>query len=537
MPAAPPAVSTASGERAMVCTIDRLATEAALGLIDRGGSAVDAAIGANAVLGVTSPHLCGMGGDLFALVHEGDAPPAVLNASGRAGSGADPDRLRAEGHRRMPFTGDVRSAPVPGCVDGWVALHGRYGSLPLGDVLAPAVAIATDGFAASPLLAMALLLLEGMEGCDELARVRPEAGERVVRPQLAATLAAVAESGRDAFYGGQFGEALVAVGGGEYHEDDLAARQADWVEPLGRRLWGHDVWTVPPNSQGFLTLATARIAELVGIGPDGPDPDEPAWVHALVEAAVLAGWDRPARLHAGADGEALLDDGDLVERASWFDPNRAWVPPMPATADAGDTTYLCVVAPGPRGRERLGVSLIQSNAAGFGCHVAVPGTGVLLHNRGVGFCLEPGHPAEYGPGRRPPHTLSPALVTHGDGSLRAVLGTMGGDSQPQIVAQLLARLLAAGEAPAAAIGASRGLLDRPGVRGFDLWDEPPNRVRIEAHASARWAEGLRQRGHIVDEVAGQGHAFGHAHLIDVGDDGRLTGAADPRAETELAAAR
>lgn len=527
---------TATGREAMVCTVDARATHAALDMIEAGGSAVDAAIAANAVLGVTCPHLCGMGGDLFALVHDHVGAPAVLNASGRAGSGADPDSLRAEGHDRMPFTGDIRSAPVPGCVDGWAALHQRYGSRPWADLFAPAIDIARRGFTASPLLAAAVAFLAGVEGCDELARTEIGPDRHIVRPEVANTLVALAEGGRDAFYGGRFGSALIEVGAGEYTDGDVTASHADWTAPLRRRVWDHDVWTVPPNSQGYLSLAITRISELVGIaGVDsgGPSPDGSAWAHALVEAAVLAGWDRPDRLHEGADGETLLDEADLAARADQFDPATVWTPPAPMPALGGDTTYLCVVGPGPRGEHRLGVSLIQSNAAGFGCHVAVPGTGLLLHNRGVGFSLVPGHPAEYGPGRRPPHTLSPALITRPDGSLRTVLGTMGGDSQPQIVAQMLARLLAGDQPPGAVIGAPRVLLDRPGGHGFDLWEGRPLTVRIEPGEPA-WAPGLRDRGHTVAEAAARDLSFGHAHLVDVAGDGTLTGAADPRAETELA---
>ena len=176
----------------------------------------------------------------------------------------------------------------------------------------------------------------------------------------------------------------------------------------------------------------------------------------------------------------------------------------------------------------MGVSLIQSNASGFGCHVAVPGTGILLHNRGIGFSLEPGHPAEYGPGRRPPHTLSPALVTRADGSLRAVLGTMGGDTQPQIVLQLLARLLVAGVTPGEAVGAPRWVLSTPGNRGFDTWAAPDEHVvRLEADAPPAWADGLRRRGHRVEQAGFDPAGFGHAHCIETAPDGTLRGRPTP----------
>jgi gamma-glutamyltranspeptidase/glutathione hydrolase len=299
------------------------------------------------------------------------------------------------------------------------------------------------------------------------------------------------------------------------------------------RVWGHDVWVPPPTSSGYLVASGARIAELAGLAGDAaPHPDDPAWAHLVVEAARLAAHDRPAVLHDAADGPALLDPERLAARAARLDPQRALRLGGPAAG--GDTTYLCAVD-----RDGTAVSLIQSNAKDFGAHVAVPGTGVLLHDRGIGFSLEPGHPAEYRPGRRPPHTLAPALVTRPDGSLRAVLGTMGGDAQPQVVLQLLARLLVGGEEPGRAVAAPRAVLAAAGAGGggFDTWADPDAVVvRVEQHAPAAWAEGLRGRGHAV-EVAGFDPAgFGHAHVVEVRDDGIRAGAADPRSMVGAAVA-
>lgn len=521
---APPAVTwwpTTYSAGGLVCSVDHLASSAGAELLAAGGSAADAAIAASAVLAVTSPHMCGMGGDLFALVHDGGGPPRALNASGRAGSGADPDRLRAEGHTSMPFKEDVRAAPVPGCVDGWCALHERHGRRPLAEVLAPAIRLAEGGFPAAPMLAFTLDRIRHVAGCDELTTIAPAIGARVLRPGVARQLRTVAAGGRAAFYEGEFGERLVEAGGGEFVASDLERSQADWVEPLGVRTWDHDLWTIPPNSQGYLALAGARIAELAAAAHGGlPAPDEAAWAHLLVEAARLAGHDRPAVLHEHADGAALVADDRLAALAARFDPHG----PSGALAptQGGGTIHLCAVD-----AEGMGVSLIQSNADAYGCHVAVPGTGVLLHSRGIGFSLEPGHPAEYGPGRRPPHTLSPALLTRPDGSLRAVLGTMGGDSQPQVVLQLAARLVAGGQEAGEAIAAPRFVL-AAGPHGFSTWAGERQRVRLEAHAPSAWADGLRERGHDV-EVAGFDPAgFGHAHLIEVRTDGIRAGAADPR---------
>jgi gamma-glutamyltranspeptidase/glutathione hydrolase len=524
----------------MVCAVDHLAAGAGVEMLRRGGNAVDAAVATNAVTAVTSQHQCGMGGDLFALVHRpGETAPATLSAAGRAGSGADPERLRAEGHTSMPPTGDIRSVPVPGCVDGWVALHERYGRLPLAAVLAPAQGYAADGFPVTPEVAAAAAHVAGVPGGDDYRDVA--LGGRVRRPGVARALAAVAAHGRDGFYGGEFGTGLLALGNGEFTEDDLARNQAEWVEPLAVDAWGHRVWTVAPPSQGYLTLAGAWIADGLPL-PD--DPDDPAWAHLLVEAARQAAYDRLDVLHEGADGRALVAEGRLGPRRAAVDPERA--ASLGGVFAAGDTTYLCVVD-----GDGMGVSLIQSNAGGFGSLVVEPNTRIFLQNRGIGFSLQPDHPAEYGPRRRPPHTLSPALVTRagggggggadgsdgGGGELAAVLGTMGGDGQPQVVLQLLARLLHAGQSPGRAVASPRWVLRSAALGatgGFDTWSaRGAVCVQVEGHAPAAWFDGLAARGHAVERLPAFTHGVGHAHVIVVGE-GTVAGAADPRAPTAAA---
>ena len=508
----------------MVCAVDHLAAEAGGAMLRGGGTAADAAVATSAVLAVTCQHLCGMGGDLFAVVHSGDGSPLALNASGRAGSGADPARLRAEGHHEMPPFGDARSVPVPGCVDGWLALHQRFGRLDLAAVLEPARSYAEDGFPASPTLAASVAMIAHLpEAGDYTVGGRLAAGAIVRRPGVARTLAAIARDGRSASYRGEFGAALLALGAGEYVEADLARPQADWVPALEASAWGHRLWTAPPNSQGYLTLAAASIADRLAL-PE--DPDDPLWAHLLIEAARQAGHDRPAVLHEQADGAALLAPGRLAPRRDAIDPERS--APLGQPVAAGDTIALCVVDD-----ERWGVSLVQSNAAGFGSLLAVPGVRIFLQNRGIGFSLTPGHPAEYGPGRRPPHTLSPTVVTSDDGRLRAVAGTMGGDSQPQILLQLLTRLLAARQSPGRAVAAGRWALARAAdaagsTIGFDTWKSGGRiDVRLEGQAPATWDQGLRQRGHTVVREAPFNDGFGHSHLIAV-EPTHLAGATDPR---------
>lgn len=513
--------------RHLVASADHLATSAGVEMFVRGGNAADAAIATNAAMAVVGPHLCGMGGDLLALVHV-DGGVHALNSSGRAGSGADAELLRRSGWAEMPFRLDVRAITLPGCVDGWHALHERFGTLPMELLLEPARRLAEDGFPASPLLAGAMSLLDGVaaENLHELVSQATRPGARVRRPGVARTLASIARGGRDEFYLGEFGEGLLRLGNGLFESGDLARSSADWVAPLSTRVFGVDLHTIPPNSQGYLTLGSARLAAAAGL-PAGPH--EELWAHVLIEASAVAGRDRLQVLHDRADGDELL--GSIDERFGEIDLERAghqWSP----TAD-GDTTYLCTAGTDPRG-SRMGVSLIQSNASGFGSHLVEPSTGINLHNRGIGFSLEPGHPAELAPGRRPPHTLSPALASD-NGDLRAVFGTMGGDAQPQILLQIAARLFHHRQSPAHAINAGRWTLRGPAT-GFDTWAGPDGPVVfIEGHAPDDWQEALHARGHRTAAAPSFDSRFGHAHAIVVDRDGMLAGAADPRSRVGSAA--
>jgi gamma-glutamyltranspeptidase / glutathione hydrolase len=501
----------------MVASADQLATQAGMAVLARGGNAVDAAIATNAAMAVVGPHLCGMGGDLFALIHDGDEVHA-LNAAGRAGSLVNAQTLRDEGFEQMPFRHDIRTVTVPGCVDGWCAVHARFGRLSLGDVFAPAITLAEGGFPASPLLVGALAQLDqrARAALHELADQAVRPGARVRRPGVARALRDIARDGRDGFYEGEFGTGLITLGAGVYDARDLDDPRPDWERPLSAPAFGRTLHTMPPSSQGYLTLGGAGLADHVGLPAD---PDDPLWVHLLIEAAKAAGRDRPDVLYDGADGQSLL--AEIATRGGEISRDRAARVGHPNRA--GDTTYLCTVD-----RDRMGVSLIQSNAAGFGSWLVEPSTGINLHNRGLGFSLRAGHPSELAPGKRPPHTLSPALATNDDGTLAAVLGTMGGDAQPQILLQLAARLFLHEQSPAVAINAGRWILDGP-VTGFDTWSsEGGPHVLLEGHVPAVWRDELERRGHEVRTGPAFDSDFGHAHAIVVGADGMLTGAADPR---------
>jgi gamma-glutamyltranspeptidase / glutathione hydrolase len=397
-------------------------------------------------------------------------------------------------------------------------------------------------------------LVHDVAGAQELCPDGPLGLAAHVRlPSVGRTLHAIVHHGRQGFYQGEFGQALIHLGQGIFTEPDLARNLAQWDEPLRLRVWGHDLWTIPPPSQGYLTLASAWIAEQRGIGTD---PSDPLWAHLVIEASRAAGHDRPTVLYDGANGPALLDEHRLAGAAARIDPDRAApsdVMTRTGTAAAGDgvgagaavprlgdgdTTHLCAID-----ADGLGISLTQSNALDFGSHVVAGSTGIFLHNRGLGFSLVPGHPAELAPGRRPPHTLSPLLATRPDGALSHLVGAMGGDGQPQIILQVLARMLPGGQDPATALAGARLSLDAPAAGPFRLWWGDDLRVNVEAHAPDGWIDELRRRGHGVQRISAfDPTAVGCAQVISVvrdgdgdgGDDGggdgrsHFVGAADPR---------
>jgi gamma-glutamyltranspeptidase / glutathione hydrolase len=544
-----------TGHRGMVAAADQLAASAGVAALDLGGNAADAIVAAAAVMAVTGPHLCGLGGDMLAMISQPGLEPQALLSAGRAGSGADPAALRAEGHSVMPLRGDIRTVPVPGAVDGWLALHERYGRLPIATVLSRAIELAEEGFTASLLLVLASHLVADVPGAELLCPDGPLTLDQVVRlPHIARTLRAIADHGRAGFYGGEFGRQLLALGHGFYQPDDLEHSQADWCTPLRLRVWGHDLWTVPPPSQGYLTLAGAWVAEQAGLSAD---PSDPSWAHLLIEAARAVGHDRPEVLFDGADGPALLDDARLRSAADRIradraapndvahpdrdrdrDPDRIVASATVPRIGDGDTTHLCAVD-----ADGFGISLTQSNALDFGSHLVAGTTGIFLHNRGLGFSLEPGHPAELTPGRRPPHTLSPMLVTGTDGSLTHLVGAMGGDGQPQIILQLLARMLVAGQDPSTAIAAARYTLEAPSAGPFRLWWGEDLTVMLEAQAPAHWITTLTELGHRVQPISAYDPtAVGCAQIITVqrDADGRpthFTGASDPRSPEGAAVVR
>ncbi len=571
--------ATTRATRGIVASIDQLASSAGVAMLRSGGSSADAAVAASAVLAVTAQHTCGMGGDLWALVHHTPGePPAALNASGWAGSGANPQRLRddlassgsGDTPLAMPVTGDPRSIPVPGCVDGWLALHDRFGQLSLEQVFGSAIDLAENGFALSQACALAVKRLGNVAHTDDYfgtpttaatpatsanngantsanGRKPPNAGAVIRRPGVAEALRAIVSNGRSGFYQGDFGADLIELGQGEYQASDLTTPLANWVEPLAIEAWGQRIFTVPPNSQGYLTLAAAWMVD----GLDLPtDIDDPLAIHLLAEASKLAAYDRIDVLHEHADGHKLLSPERLLPRQAAISADTTTAISSWAQR-SGDTNYLAAVD-----EQRMGVSLIQSNASGWGAHCFTKTNRISLQNRGIGFSLQPGHPAEYGPNRRPPHTLSPVLVQTLDGGLRCVVGTMGGDNQPQVVLQLLARLLHGGDTAGEAIAAGRWYWSRPNASLFETWNETGAlQLVLEGHAGGGLGRAgkseavmavvsaLSDRGHDIRLADSFDDSFGHAHVITVeaAPDGSteaasqiLTGASDPRILTSAA---
>ncbi len=448
----------------MVCASQPLAAQIGLDILRRGGSAVDAAIAVNAALGLMEPTSCGVGGDLFAIVWDArDGRLHGLNASGRAPAAMTIERTRAAGvGDRLPDYGPL-TVTVPGCVDGWVALHGRFGRLPLRDLLAPAIGYAREGFPVTPVIAhywafseqrypdsprFAATFLPGGRA--------PRAGEPFRNPDLATTLEAIAAGGRDAFYAGDLARRIagcVQEAGGWLTVEDLAANRAEWVEPVATAYRGCDVWELPPNGQGACVLQMLNLLEPFDLGQLGFGSAD--HLHLLAEVKKIVYADRAVFYADPAFAELplarLLSRDYARERLALYDPRRAAlaVPPgdlplrlldpqerrLGAPPRDNDTVYLTVVD-----GDRNAVSLIQSNYAGFGSGLVPEGAGFGLQNRGNLFSLDPNHANALAPGKRPFHTIIPAMVTR-DGRAVFSFGVMGGDMQPQGHVEVLCNLL------------------------------------------------------------------------------------------------
>ncbi len=519
-------VSQPSGSA--VVTPHALATRAAVEVMSAGGNAVDGAVAANAVLGVVLPTTCGVGGDLFAMVHTpGEATPDALNASGRGGTGLDPAAMRAAGHTEIPLYGP-ESVSVPGCVDGWEALLQRHGTMTLGDLLDPAIRLAINGFEVSSELSSSLARLRDRIRSQASAPPlypggdTPAPGTTITRPGLAATLKAIAGGGRAAFYESPTAAAIEEATGGTVTVSDLTANRPDWVEPIGIGVFGVTAWTMPPNSQGYLTVAAAWLFDQLDVPPD---PADPAFHHATIECYRAVAWEREEMVadpdHTLMDPARLLDPSRLEPRLATLRSGVAGRWPAAAPMDGG-TAYLCTAD-----ASGMGVSLIQSNFHGIGVGISAGDTGVWLHNRAGGFNLLDGHPNEAAPGKRPLHTLSPTLWTAGD-RLHLLLGTRGGHQQPQYLLQAAALLHHADSSPADTQDQPRWSMGHAAAGTASV-------VQVEEEMSGAIVTGLAGRGHQIERVPGRPRGWGPVSIIAADPDGTLHPAADPRVTTATAA--
>jgi gamma-glutamyltranspeptidase/glutathione hydrolase len=498
-------------------TSQPLATQTAIDMLRRGGSAMDAAIAANAVLGLVEPTGAGVGGDLFALVWDpGDKRLFGYNGSGRspAGLSLETARSRAAENGYLPRFGAV-SVSVPGCVDGWFALHGRFGRLSMSDLLAPAIQYAREGFPVTPMIAaywregLRVFAELGKSGIiEETDNVRavfsrdgaaPRPGQRWTNPALAQTYEALASGGRAAFYEGALARTMDAYMrriGGWLGLEDLAAHAGDWTAPISTDYRGHTVWQLPPNTQGLSVLQMLNLIEGFDIKAMGPGSADA--LHVMIEAKKLAYADR-ARWLADPDlspapVEALISKAyadqrrSLIRMDSALGEVEAGAPPAHS-----DTVYLTVAD-----RDGMMVSLIQSNYYNMGCGLSPDGLGFIFQDRGTLFSLQEGHANCYAPNKRPLHTIIPGFVTR-DGEPWLSFGVMGGAMQPQGQVQVLVNLIDHGMNLQEAGDAARwqhfgsGTADDPTL-------EPGGRVSFESGIAPEVVEALRARGHKVVAV-------------------------------------
>ena len=494
----------------MVATSQPLASAAGLEVLRTGGNAVDAAVAAAAVLGVTEPHMTGIGGDMFAIVWLAKQQKLVaINASGRAGSRMLRDTLAARGFRSGSQQGAM-SVTVPGALAGWDLLLRTHGRRTLKQVLQPAIAYARNGFPVSPIIAAQwanetdFLTRDSAAAATYLPGGRaPKAGEWFTNRDLARTMQTIADSGIGVFYGGSLGRRLVQhlqARGGFLTLDDLRRNAPTWVTPMSVPFRGYRVWELPPSNQGIAALEMLRILEPYDLAAMGHN--SPAYLHHLIEAKKLAYADLDRFVgdadHLDMPAEQMLTDEFITARRALLDPARAKerVDPGPLRTKS-ETVYLSVAdADGNM------VSFINSVYDYFGSGLVVPGTGFALHNRGAGFTLTPGRPNTVAPGKRPFHTLIPGFVTrtvNGRDEAYMSFGLMGGGVQAQGHVQFLLNHFVFGMDLQAAI-------DAPRFRHYDGY-----RVALEAPITDGVRTALQAMGHVLFEQPPI--AFGGAQAI------------------------
>ncbi len=513
-------MGTVMGRNGMVACSQRLASLVGVQVLSEGGNAVDAAVATAAMLGVLEPMSIGIGGDAFALLYvAGTGEMKALDASGRSPYGVDAESFRVRGLREVPQTG-IHSVTVPGAVHCWETLVREHGTRPLADLVDPAVRYAEEGFPVSGFTSHEWRNLEDKLRKNEEAAAgylvdgrAPGPGEVFRQPDLARTLRGIAEGGADFFYRGEVAEKLVRCSrklGGAFAMRDLEDHASEWVDPIRCSYRGHDVYQLPPATQGFVALEMLKILEgydLRALEHNGVD-----YLHLFIEAKKHAFADR--ELYLADRGSMNVSFEDLVSEArvaamrNGLATARAAVD-VAAAPVPGDTEYIAV-ADGRGNR----VSFIQSLFMGFGSGVAVEDTGMILQNRGHMFSLEPGHPNCLAPHKRPSHTLMPGMVCK-EGKPVLVVGLKGGHVQAQVQSQIIANVVDFGMTAQEALAAPR-FNHLSGVE-----------VSLEPEFSGETVSGLEARGHRV--VSGSPESFGGANAIAVDpESGVLMGASDPR---------
>lgn len=538
LPALVPA-PLAWGSRGAVVSPHHLATSAGLGVLRAGGSAVDAAIATNAALAVVAGHSCGLGGDAFWLIHDPTTGVVhALNGSGRAAAAATVEAAVAAGHRSMPQRGPW-SVTVPGAVHSWGEAHARFGRLAWDALLAPAIELAT-GFPASPGWVDAVERAAAVFGTDgDWARTyRPDGrpwrvGETVRLRALEGSLRTLAAEGPRSAYTGTLGArsaTYLAERGSPIRVPDLVGHRSDWHEPIATTYRGVTCLSHPPNSCGPVAIETLNILERFEPPPpgafDGLGVADARWVHLGLEASRLALADRDRWLtdldamEPGALGR-LLSRERASELAGRIDPERASPVEASDLPAGGGTIYLATADP-----DGGAVSLIESNYAGFGSGLVDPVTGISYQNRGSFFLLEPGRANSLAPGKRTLHTLTPGMMLR-DGTPWVVHGSMGGEVQPQVFAQVVSAMVDGGVDPATAVAAPRWAANVETHLG------PPVLTLLESRYRAEVVDGLRARGHEPLVIEPWSSGMGHAHAIELGADATdrwFAAATDPRSE-------
>ncbi|MEE4285252.1 MAG: gamma-glutamyltransferase [Mariniphaga sp.] len=434
-------------QNGMACTSQPLATQVALDILKSGGNAIDAAIAANAMLGLVEPTGNGIGGDLFAIVWDAKTQKLYgLNASGRSPYELTIEYFKENGYEKIPSHGPL-SVSVPGCVDGWFELHKKFGQLPMQDILSPAIDYARNGFPVSELIAhywqSNSRILQKYPGFKEIfmpGGKAPAKGEIFKNPFLANTLEQIANEGRDVFYKGEMAQKMVDYlreQGGFFTLKDFEDHTSEWIEPVSANYRGYDVWELPPNGQGIAALQMLNILENYDLGNMGFG--SPEYMHLFIEAKKLAFEDR-AKFYSDPDFnelpvEKLISKSYGKERAKLINLNRAGRSYPAGEPDTDNTIYLTTAD-----KDGNMVSLIQSNFRGMGSGMTPAKLGFVLQDRGELFALEESHMNVYEPHKRPFHTIIPAFITK-DGKPFISFGVMGGDMQPQGHVQIVCNII------------------------------------------------------------------------------------------------